>query len=131
MAFNTTNAILASTFTQNAISNPAAYQNGTSPNLTFWGTNGAGNPFLANNGNEMDDDDAQWRNVSSPLSYTLMGKTVQVSGEGAFFRGTVIAVVGVELGTTGGTGALTDCVHVLGQMGNRFLVPASSVTALD
>lgn len=131
MAFNTTNAILATTFTLDAISNPAAFQNGSAPDLTFWGNNGTGNPFLANNGNEMDDDAAQWRNVSSPSNYDLLGKTVQLNDAGAFFRGTVIAVVGVELATTGATGPLSNCVHVLGQMGNRFLALATAVTALD
>lgn len=132
MAFDTSNAILASTFPIDAISEAADLSNGTAPVAPFFGTNQTGgNPFLSVTGRVVADDASQWRKVSSPSSTTLLGKQVQFSGKGSFFRGVVIAVVGIELTTTGGGGALTDCAYVLGQMGNRFIARLTDLTILN
>lgn len=114
--------LLATAFPQNGLSQPAIVGDGSGSFITF----GCGaSTFQMNAGNAMDTNDAHVREVA-PGTSSLFGKYVQVTGFSAAFRGAVIAELQIEIGTTGGTGALTECVLVQGA-GFRFLATAASV----
>jgi hypothetical protein len=60
-----------------------------------------------------------------------VGMNVQVTGKGPAFRGVVRSALQVELGTTGGTGILSNCVIIRTASGREILVPASNVTEVS
>jgi hypothetical protein len=64
----------------------------------------------------------------APGTSGLFGKCVQVDTESVSRRGTVIAELQIELDTSGGTGALTECVLVQPRGGERFLARVSDVS---
>lgn len=118
-----TSSLQASVFVTPALSDPADVAGGSNSFITF-GT-GAG-IFLLTSGVMFDGDNLLAREVA-PGTSGLFGKTVQVTGKSTTFRGAVIAALGIELETTGGTGALTQCVLVQGPDGFRFIALASAV----
>lgn len=124
MALSTsTSTIQASLFVTPALSDPANVAGGSNSYIVF----GVGeSQFLLNSGLIFDGDNLLAREVA-PGTSGLFGKTVQVTGKSATFRGAVIAALGIELETTGGTGDLTQCVLVQGPDGFRFIALASAV----
>lgn len=95
---------------------------GSSLPFSFWAGPATG---PSNNGGSFSGNPVVKREVR-PGSSGMFGSCVQVTGKGATFRGTVIAELQIELGTTGGTGSLTECVMVQ-NAGLRFLAQVSSV----
>lgn len=96
---------------------------GASQTLFFTG-NGA--TQICNEGGAMTGPGDYFREVNVGTS-GLFGKCVQATGRGAAFRGTVLAELQIELATTGGTGAVTECVFVQSYDGFRFFAAASDV----
>lgn len=115
--------LLASIFTTPAISDPADVVGGSAAQIVFGTGTGL---FLMNSGVLADGDVLLQREVA-PGTSGLFGKCVQMTGKNSQFRGAVIAELQIELLTTGGTGALTECVLVQGADGFRFLAQVSAV----
>lgn len=108
------------------ISVSALQLSGSTNKITFGA--GAGGQNLANSGASWNGAAAYFREVA-PGTSGLFGAVVQLSGKVPAMRGTVIAELQVELGTTGGTGALTECVLVQPyDGGERFLARVADVT---
>lgn len=114
--------LLATAFPQNGVSQPAIVSDGSGSFLSF----GCGvGDYQMNSGLAFDVGAAMVREVA-PGTSGLFGKYVQVTGFGPSFRGAVIAELQIEIATTGGTGALTECVLVQGD-GFRFLATVAIV----
>lgn len=96
---------------------------GSATNLVF--STGGSSSGLFNTGATLSGNPEQLREVR-PGTSGLFGKDVQVPGRGPFWRGAVIAEIQLELSTTNGTGALTECVVVQGST-FRFIALAASV----
>lgn len=118
-----TSMIQAGIFVTPAVGDPANVAGGSN---SFVGFGVGGGEVLLNSGLHFIGNSLLAREVGVGTS-GLFGKTVQVTGKGPSFRGAVIAAVRIELGTTGGTGALTECVFVQGPEGFRFLALVSAV----
>lgn len=96
---------------------------GAGSEITF-GT-GAASGIRSPRGGSFSGDPAAKREVR-PGTSELFGKEVQLDGKSVLFRGAVISELQVELGSTGGTDALTECVLVQGD-NFRFLARAADV----
>ena len=117
--------ILASAFVTEELGEPGQIQDGTPQFVFGCGVNGGA--VVWNNGNYYSDDQAQLRQVLPSADPSIVGKCIQVTGGGSRDRGTVIAAIQIELGTTGGTGALSECVYVIGNDGHYFIALTSDV----
>lgn len=120
--------LLATAFPQNGLNQPAIVGDGSGSFIPF----GCGvATFQMNEGGALDTNNAHMREVA-PGTSGLFGKYVQFTGlaGSAFFRGAVIAELQIEISTTGGTGALIECVLVQGD-GFRFLATAAAVTEVS
>jgi hypothetical protein len=96
-----------------------------SPSPLVFGA-GVGGAILANTGAAWNAPAEVFREVA-PGTSGLFGACVQVTGGDPARRGTVIAELQIELGTEGGTGALTECVLVQPSGGSRFLARVADV----
>lgn len=91
---------------------------------------GAATVYISNSGAGWVGEENQVREVAPSGTPSNFGKEVQLTGKSSFFRGTVIAVMQIELGTTGGTGALTECAMVQSNGGFRYIARVSDLTFL-
>lgn len=82
---------------------------------------------LANSGASWNVATASLLREVAPGTSGLFGKCVQETAKSPGRRGAVIAELQVELETTGGTGALTECVLVQPPGGSRFLARVADV----
>lgn len=98
--------------------------NGTGSFIVF--ASGGGGSGVSNLGGSLGGSPDMFREVR-PGTSGLFGKVVQMTGKGPTFRGTVIVEMQLELATTGGTGALTECVLVQSFDGFRFIAQVSDV----
>lgn len=120
--------ILATALVTPAISTPGVIADGTTDFLLFGMIVNSGSLGVWNNGEIFNQSSALVRRVLPTAGSTaIVGATVQVTGKSTYFRGVVIAALQIELGTTGGTGAETECVYVRGNGGNYFLATLASV----
>lgn len=98
--------------------------NGSGSFITF----GAGTSSVFwNSGSNSSSSPSLLREVA-PGTSGLFGKCVQLTNKSTTYRGAVIAVLQVELDTTGGNGSLTECVLVQADAGFRFLAKVTEVT---
>ena len=82
---------------------------------------------ICNDGGAMTGPGDYFREVNAGTS-GLFGKCVQVNDRGPSFRGTVLAELQIELASTGGTGAVTECVFVQSYEGFRFFAAVTDVS---
>jgi hypothetical protein len=121
-----TSMIQAGIFVTPALSAPADVAGGSNSEIVF----GSGvSVFLLTTGTVFDGDNLLAREVA-PGTSGLFGACVQVTGADPCRRGPVIAELQIELGTTGGTGALTECVLVQAADGLRFIALTTAVLAV-
>src|SRR5690606_29187455 len=114
--------LLASIFTTPAISDPADVVGGSAAQIVF----GTGTGLFLMNSGVLADGDVLMRREVAPWPSGLFGKCVQMTGQNAQYRGAVIAELQLGRLTTGGTGALTECVVVQGGDGFRCLARVSA-----
>jgi len=120
MALENGDPILSSSFTLSS-----QIETGVGSELKF----GCGNSvYVMNTGDGFDGNPALTQEVA-PGDPANFGRVAQLIGKGVEFRGTVIAALQVELGTSGGTGALTQCVLVQCD-GFRYMATVSKVEFL-
>lgn len=119
--------LIASVIPTNFINTPPIggdIANGTGSFIVF--AAGGGGSAVSNEGGQLNGNPAMFREMR-PGTSGLFGKCVQLKNKGPHFRGAVILATQLELGTSGGTGGLTDCVLVQAAAGFRFLATADSV----
>jgi len=115
--------LLASAWPQSGVSTAPIVSGGNGSFITFLAGDSSA---VLNSGVNFDGNSALVLEVA-PGTSGLLGSYVQVTGFDPTFRGAVIAELQVEVGTTGGTGALSECVLVQGD-GFRFIALVSAVT---